>query len=644
MKKIMLTATCIALAALTRLPAVDYTDPAGTTWKYVVNGDGVSVTIGNPLGAFAAISPAPTGSVAIPSIIDGKMVTAVGAFAFLDCSSMKSVTIPSTVTSIGWAAFNGCSSLKSIQIPYGVASIDALAFYDCRNLVDVMLPESVASIGNNAFAACRSLRTITLPSGLTYIDIDTFLDCSSLQQIAIPNGVTEIRGEAFKGCTSLQFVTFPPSLMTIGERAFEDCGSISTLSIPDSVTEIGSYAFHGCKGLKSLTVPAGLGVIGSYVFSECRGLVSLTIPSTVREIGQEAFSMCVGLTSVAIPASVTYMQLNAFSQCSRLSIASVPISLRQVVIDNRVFENTIAAVIYYDDSGDEGSSGDVPATPGSYTPPSTPTTSEPEPQPTVSGDAAGRLDPAFAKSQTVVEALYDAAGNLAGSVQIKAGKASSKGVVRVSATATLLNGKKISATAAKMEMAGDGTLGGYLAFKDPVGKMAFATAEDGTFTLTSDRYAAKNATVGGKLDAESLTFSVAVSPEPDFGSAGKLLKAALPNEVKFAVKGGTKWSFAKTPTIRYVKNGAGEYVLSGLDDEQKTNVSALKLTYTASTGVFRGSFKVYSTNADAVAKGKAPKIKKYNVTVTGMMVDGSGEGIATCKKPATQPWKVTVSK
>lgn len=644
MKKIMLTATCIALAALTRLPAIDYTDPAGTTWKYMVNADGVSVTIVNPKETTAAISPAPTGNVTIPSMIDGKMVTAVGAFAFRECSSMKSVTIPSTVTGIDIGAFWGCSSLKSMLIPYGVTYIGTQAFQDCRNLVDVMLPESVASIGAFAFAACRSLRTIALPSGLAYIDFSTFLDCTSLQQIAIPNGVTEIRNDAFNGCTSLQFVTFPSSLVTIGERAFENCNSIETLSIPDSVTEIGAYAFHECKGLTSLTVPAGVGTIGNYVFSECRGLVSLTIPPTVREIGIGAFSMCVGLTSVTIPASVTYMDLNAFAQCSQLSIASVPISLKQIVIDNKVFENTRAAVIYYDDSGDEGAPGDVPVTPGIYTPPSTPTTPEPEPQPTVSGDAAGRLDPAFAKSQTVVEALYDAAGNLAGSVQIKAGKASSKGVVRVSATATLLNGKKVSATAAKMEMSGAGTLGGYLAFKDPVGKMAFATAEDGSFTLTSDKYAAKKATVGGKLDVESLTFSVAVSPEPDFGSAGKLLKAALPGEVKFAVAGGTKWSFAKTPTIRYVKNGAGEYVLSGLDDAQKTNVSALKLTYTASSGVFKGSFKVYSTNADTVAKGKAPKIKKYNVTVTGMMVDGAGEGLATCKKPATQPWKVTVRK
>ena len=119
-------------------------------------------------------------------------------------------------------------------------------------------------------------------------------------------------------------------------------------------------------------------------------------------------------------------------------------------------------------------------------------------------------------------------------------------------------------------------------------------------------------------------------------------KEALPGEVQVTVTNGKKWSFAKTPTIKYVKNGAGEYVLSGLDDELKTNVSALKLSYTAGSGLFRGNLKVYSTNADAVAKGKAPKIKKHNVTVTGMMVNGAGEGLATCKNPKTESWKVTV--
>ena len=83
-------------------------------------------------------------------------------------------------------------------------------------------------------------------------------------------------------------------------------------------------------------------------------------------------------------------------------------------------------------------------------------------------------------------------------------------------------------------------------------------------------------------------------------------------------------------------HATGEYDLIGLDDPSKPNVSALKLSYTAKTGQFKGSFKLYATT-----DGEKPKLKKFTVNVTGFVVDGVGYGQATCKKPAAA-WSVTV--
>lgn len=73
-------------------------------------------------------------NVDIPAEIDGKSVTSIGSWAFGDCKSLTSVTIPDSVTEIGYSAFSGCSSLTSITIPDSVTSIGDYAFNGCAVL------------------------------------------------------------------------------------------------------------------------------------------------------------------------------------------------------------------------------------------------------------------------------------------------------------------------------------------------------------------------------------------------------------------------------------------------------------------------------------------------------------------------------
>ena len=64
-------------------------------------------------------------------------VTAIGAYAFEDCTSLTRLVIGDGVTTIGSAAFYNCSSLTSIVIPDSVTSIAFLAFDDCDSLASV---------------------------------------------------------------------------------------------------------------------------------------------------------------------------------------------------------------------------------------------------------------------------------------------------------------------------------------------------------------------------------------------------------------------------------------------------------------------------------------------------------------------------
>ena len=74
-------------------------------------------------------------------------VTSIGSSAFYGCSSLQSITIPSSVTSIGSNTFSGCTSLQSITIPSSVTSIGDSAFGGCSSLQSITIPENVTSIG-----------------------------------------------------------------------------------------------------------------------------------------------------------------------------------------------------------------------------------------------------------------------------------------------------------------------------------------------------------------------------------------------------------------------------------------------------------------------------------------------------------------
>ena len=309
----------------------------------------------------------PGGAVALPSAINGLVVTSIGANALDDCIGLASVTIPGSVTSIGDDAFYGCTSLTSVTIPDSVTSIGEGAFSWCLALAKVAIPSSVTNLGRNAFGSCPSLTAITVdPLNSFYSSsVDGVLlnkgQTKLLQYPAgkgrsytIPGSVTSIGDDAFYGCTRLASVTIPDSVTNLGQYAFASCSSLTAITvdplnsfysssvdgvllnksqtevlqypagergwytIPDGVTSVGDDAFYG-SGLAGVTIPDSVTNLGSGAFRNCIGLTDVTIGNNHLSLGSGAFEFCTGLTNITMGDGVVSVGNAAFGFCTRLT-------------------------------------------------------------------------------------------------------------------------------------------------------------------------------------------------------------------------------------------------------------------------------------------------------------------------------------
>ncbi len=221
------------------------------------------------------------------------------------------VVFDDNVASIGAFAFADGSTIKSVVIN-NAESIGDHAFEECKLIPEIVLPDTVREIGAYAFYNCNSMASINIPDGVPTINSHTFFGCASLLKVNLPDSVKRIEDYAYYGCVLINELTLGNSVNFIGEYAFYNCNKVAAVIIPETVVTIEDYAFRGCTSIKEIYLPDSVSTLGDCVFYACVGLEQVEFGTGITSIGDRVFYACVNLDKVVLNGNVDYIHDLAF--------------------------------------------------------------------------------------------------------------------------------------------------------------------------------------------------------------------------------------------------------------------------------------------------------------------------------------------
>lgn len=316
------------------------------------------------------------GCTSLKNVVLPERLTVVGKYAFGGVVSgmynetyvptIERISLPSTLTEIREKAFYNAKNLVSVTFAPGTTlsdngktfSIGASAFSNCASLKSIELPTSTDpkttySIGGSAFSY-TGLTEIVIPSAVAKFGDSVFYRCTALAKVTFADGANPECGKSTFAYTAITSVDLPEGLTTISNYMFQGCTKLTSVTIPANVTSIGTSAFDSCQSLTKITFAtyekdgkeySKVKTIDNFAFSKT-GLTSFTFPTlegtSTLTIGKSLFQSCMKLDTVGLSKSVAKIG-TAFADCY---------SIRSFVVDpdNNNYSFVAGEPILYNDN------------------------------------------------------------------------------------------------------------------------------------------------------------------------------------------------------------------------------------------------------------------------------------------------------
>jgi hypothetical protein len=182
----------------------------------------------------------------------------VYGYVFNGCRNLSEITVSkSKFNKISTHMFTD-TNLNHINIPSNITDIDDYAFYDCRSLESISLPNGITHLGSQCFYFVNT-KKIIINNNITSLETPTFSFYNAPSYFFIPTNLNELPSSFFNFSYGIMdYIYIPNNILSIGASSLT--GKILELDFTDFTaipTLVSTNAFT-LNALSKIKVPSAL--------------------------------------------------------------------------------------------------------------------------------------------------------------------------------------------------------------------------------------------------------------------------------------------------------------------------------------------------------------------------------------------------